>query len=317
MPTYRERSFHLAFRSINRRKAPRPIDWAALNKEPLLPIRSPQFSTSHNMCTVMIDDSPKVNTSKRRLDSLNLACCGTRRGKVFSYFPAVENHRNQDTDFSECSTPSINPADIVPTAADYANLVFCSSDDEEEEEVIDEPIKKRRRVAKRRSVSFGAYIPLVHHLHDTPLASEMTQEEKSALWLNSQEIEEMKVSANTTTQNMRSLVVASHSLEERTTFRALMVQLEQETNSSIRGLEHRVFRRKVPRQVLVDEVLECQKHIQGLAKFGHSMSMEDKATLLANVSTKRSSSALSMALVNAKNDSIEVQERVTRLQISI
>ncbi|KAL3800847.1 hypothetical protein HJC23_001684 [Cyclotella cryptica] len=261
---------------------------------------------------IMIDSSPNSNMGKRRLDTLNLACRGSKRGKVFSYYPSVANHRHHSIETLEHQTiePSTSISSI-PTAADYANLVFLSSDDEEEEAVVDEPLIENsatgyRKHTKRRHVSFGSYVPLIHHLHDIPLASEMTLQEKSALWLNSEEIEEMKASANTAIHKMRNLVVSSHRCAERTTFRALMMQLEKDTDSSIRGLEHRVFRRKVPRQVLVDEVLECQKHIQGLAKFGHAISVEDRSTLLANVSFKRSHLAVSMALTAAKNDALEV-----------
>lgn len=267
----------------------------------------------------MIDSSPNSNMGKRRLETLNLACSGTKRGKVFSYFPSVANHRYQSIETLEYQKiePSTSISSI-PTAADYANLVFLSSDDEEEDEVVDEPLinnsaARCRKQNKRRHVSFGSSLPLVHHLYDIPLASEMTRQEKSTLWLNFDEIEDMKAAANTAIQHMRNLVVWSHRCEERTTFRALMIQLERDTDSSIRGLEHRVFRRKVPRQVLVDEVLECQKHIQGLAKFGHAISVEDKSTLLANVSFKRSHSAASMALVTAQNDALEVEYLLTQL----
>jgi hypothetical protein len=253
--------------------------------------------------TVMIDDSPKTNTGKRRFSSLDLACtAGTKRGKVFSYYPSVANHCIQSDQLYEYRT-------IIPTADDYANLVFCSSDDEEDEALFDEPCAKRRRNDKRRRrVSFGAFIPVIHELDDTPLASEMTSDEKTNLWLNPKEIEAIKVSANSTIQDMRNLVVESHTSETRTTFRALMSKLEEDKNTSIRGLEHRVFRRKVSRQVLVEEVLECQKHIQGLSKFGHAISHEEQIMLLANVSSKRSASASNLALLNAKNDSLEGDE---------
>lgn len=259
------------------------------------------------MCTVMIDDSPQ-SYNKRRFSSLNLACtAGTKRGKVFSYYPSVIDHPIHSNDVYDYKTLE-SPAtiNVIPTAADYANLVFCSSDDEEDEALIDEPrIKKRRRENKRRHVSFGALIPMIHHLDDTPLASEMTVDEKTTKWLNSKEIEELKASANTTIQDMRDLVVESHSSEKRTTIRVLMAKLEKDKNTSIRGLEHRVFRRRVSRQAVVDEVLECQRHIQGLAKFGYGISEEEQIKLLASVSSKRSASATDMALLNAKHDSID------------
>lgn len=246
---------------------------------------------------------------KRRLETLDLACRGTKRGKVFCHYPSVATHHIDTLEYRRID-PSTSISSI-PTAADYANLVFLSSDDEDEVEAVDEPLIKNsdsgfRKQSKRRHVSFGSYVPLIHHLRDIPRASDMTPQEKSNFWLNSEEIEHMKASANSTIQNMRNLVLSSHRCEERTTFRALMKKLEKETDSSIRGLEHRVFRRKVPRQVLVDEVLECQNHIHGLAKFGHDISVEDKSVLLANVSFKRSRSASSMALMAAKNDSLEV-----------
>lgn len=256
--------------------------------------------------TVMIDDSPQSNTGKRRFDTLDLACPGTRRGKVFSYYPSVANHRIQRGDIYEYRTHTQESINVIPTAEDYANLVFCSSDDEDEVEVVDAPCAKRHcKSKKRRCVSFGAFIPTVYHLNDTPLASDMTLEEKNNIWLNSKEIEEMKASANTTIQDMRELIMESHASEKKTMFRELMKKLEKDKNTSVRGLEHRVFRRRVSRQVLVEEVLECQKHIQGLNKFGHVMSNEERIMLLAHVSSKRSSVTTNTALVNAKYDSSE------------
>lgn len=259
------------------------------------------------MCTVMIDASPQ-SYSKRRFSSLDLACTtGSKRGKVFSYYPSVANYPAKSNDVYDYQTfESPKQVNVIPTAADYANLVFCSSEDEEDDVLFDVPrAKKRRKDNKKRHVSFGAFIPLIHHLHDTPLASEMTLDEKTSQWLNSKEIEDMKTSANATIQDMRNLVVESHSSEKKTTFRALMANLEKEKNASVRGLEHRVFRRRVSRQAVVEEVLECQRHIQGLAKFGHEISLEEQIKLLASVSTKRSASATDMALLNAKHDSIE------------
>lgn len=245
----------------------------------------------------MIDDSPQCSTGKRCFNPIDLSYTGSKRGKVLPHYPSASNYHIKNTNKYQ---------DAVPTAADYANLVFCSSDDESDA-VIDEPcIKKRRKDRRKRRVSFGAFIPIIHHLHDTPLASDMTPEEKTELWLNAKDLEEMKVSANNTIQDMRGLVIESQHADKRTTFRALMAKLEQDKNTSVRGLEHRVFRRKVSRQVLVDEVLECQQHIQGLAKFGHTIINYDKITLLANVSSKRSSSAASIALLNAKHDAIEI-----------
>eukprot|EP00956_Cyclotella_meneghiniana_P021684 scaffold39746_cov74-Cyclotella_meneghiniana.AAC.12 len=243
------------------------------------------------------------SNGKRRMDSLNFPCTGAKRGKVLSYSSTANYHVQSPGPYQY--RESSKPINVYPTADDYANLVFVSSDDEEDAADGEPLVKKRRKDNKKKRVSFGSNIPIIHHLHNTPLASDMTLEEKTTLWLNSEEIDQIKISANSTIQGMRELVIQSHSFEKRATFRELMKTLEISKGNSVRGMEHRVFRRKVSRQVLVDEVLECQRYIRGLYKFGHHMSSDDKIMLLANVSFKRSASASRTAQSNAEYDSIE------------
>lgn len=85
-----------------------------------------------------------------------------------------------------------------------------------------------------------------------------------------------------------------------------MVTIENETDSSIRGLEHKVYRRKNTRQMLIQDVMDCQGHINGLARFGHVMSVEEKRRLLANASLQKSKVCLKRALLDANDDYKEV-----------
>lgn len=91
-----------------------------------------------------------------------------------------------------------------------------------------------------------------------------------------------------------------------TQFRKLMLSLEHETNSSIRGLEHKIYRRKHNRQVLIADVIECQHHINGLAKFGFFMGVDEQRRLLANASLKKSVGCVKRALADAVDDYKEV-----------
>lgn len=259
----------------------------------------------------MIEDTSTLNDTfgfKRRIADLDLASNnGSKRGRVFSYFPSVDVGFNDD-----------EVTNVTPTAEDYANLIFCSSDNESEEEaVVAQPVHKwrsslvvngsrntnTRRPTKRR-LHFGALIPSVHELPDVAPSSEMTPEEKSNAWINLSDLEQMKSSAQYSISEMRTLIIKSTSspTQKKSNFRSLMLQLENDTGSSIRGLEHRVFRRRQPRSAVIKEVLECQSHINGLAKFGHKMSYEEKADLMANASRQRSRSAVGVALTNARHD---------------
>lgn len=62
--------------------------------------------------------------------------------------------------------------------------------------------------------------------------------------------------------------------------------------------------------MLIREVLECQSHFKGLARFGHEMDGKEKAMLLAKVSRERSVRARSVAFVDAKDDYDEVYGNV-------
>ncbi len=90
----------------------------------------------------------------------------------------------------------------------------------------------------------------------------------------------------------------------------MMLALEDETDSSIRGLEHRVFRRKYTRKALIRDVLKCQSHVRGLARFGHDVdgggSGGGAARLLAKVSRERSTKARQVAYVDASDNYEEV-----------
>ncbi len=100
-------------------------------------------------------------------------------------------------------------------------------------------------------------------------------------------------------------------------FRKMMKTLEDETDDSIRGLEHRVFRRKQTRKSLISDVLECQKHIQGLAKFDSDvLGLETRQCLLANVSMKGSKVALALALAVARDDAEEIHGKSQKRKVS-
>lgn len=172
---------------------------------------------------------------------------------------------------------------------------------------------------KRRRVSFTTDTPTVHSLTSVPPASTMTPHEKAATWLQSTEIELLKSSAQSTIQNMRQRVLQQKNPRQfisqqqdrqqqhrHTQFRKLMLSLEHETNSSIRGLEHKIYRRKHNRQLLIADVIECQHHINGLAKFGFKMDVDEQNRLLANASLKKSVGCVKRALADAIDDYKEV-----------
>lgn len=209
-----------------------------------------------------------------------------------------------------------------PTADDYANLFFCESSEEEEARAsllaASEPTKATgistvamasatARRKKRRRVSFGASVPAVHLLDDTPPSSAITPAERSASWFGRSDLELLKTSAQLCVQEMRNRIRSDGGrVRDRTEFRAAMVRMETETNSSVRGLEHRVFRRKHARRALIQDVLECQAHIKGLARFGHEMCGDEGTKLLAKASRERSTMARQMAFVDARDDYAEI-----------
>ena len=165
----------------------------------------------------------------------------------------------------------------------------------------------KNKSKKRRQVSFGASLRTTHLLQDVPPSHAMTLQEKTTLWFSRSDLELFKSSAQSTIQDMRSRIVGNaQEYKDRSKFRSMMLTLESESNSSIRGLEHRVFRRKQTRQMLIRDVLECQAHVRGLSRFGHEMNIKEKSMLLAKVSKERSGKARSVAFVDAKDDYDEV-----------
>ncbi|KAL7527908.1 hypothetical protein ACHAXR_003065 [Thalassiosira sp. AJA248-18] len=226
---------------------------------------------------------------------------------------------------------------VTPTADDYANLFFCEPSEEEEARAnlnneqssvnaaqsCDDNDHHAAPAAatspssttithnkKRRRVSFAPSIATYHLLQTTPPAHAMTPNERSTLWFSRSDLEMLKTSAQSSIQDMRSRIIIGNNSQEcskdRLKFRSMMVALEDETDSSIRGLEHRVFRRKRTRQMLIRDVLECQCHVRGLSKFGHEMDVQERSMLLAKVSRERSVKARGVAFVDAKSDYEEV-----------
>ncbi|KAL7435690.1 hypothetical protein ACHAXM_004798 [Skeletonema potamos] len=264
-----------------------------------------------------------------------------RRGKVFlptTSFPAssVEQQNVVVTDEPPPPSSSNNchVDDAAPTAEDYANLLFGSDDDDDSStgnsiqsltmhhhhlepephlhtthataaSIV--PLIPPRHRHKRRRVSFTTATPTIHSLGNIPPSSTMTPLEKSATWLQISDIETLKSSAQSTIQTVRNRVASNaREYKHRHKFRALMLTFENETDSSIRGLEHKVYRRKETRRMLIQDVIECQHHINGLARFGHVISIEEKRTLLANASLRKSVVCVKKALLDANDDYKEV-----------
>lgn len=237
--------------------------------------------------------------------------------------------------------PAGAPADAsrassLPTADDYANIFFCETYEEEEEFragrlAVEEPSSpddaaplratapatsatspsstSTKQNRKRRRVSFGESAPTVHLLTDVPPCRTMTPKERSALWLSRSDLKAFKSSGMRSVQAIRGRVAGNDgdaAISRRSKLRALMVEMENETGSSVRGLEHRVFRKKQLRQDLIRDVLECQSHVKGLAKFGHAMEWEESSRLLARASRDRSLKARKVAFLDARDDRREV-----------
>lgn len=260
------------------------------------------------------------------------------RGKVFlpTSFPASpveqQNIIADDLPPPGSSTRHVDEATSYPTVEDYANLFFGSDDDDNSSTsstgnsiqsltmihhhqwepephppapiVPQLPLQHRH---KRLRVSFTNSPPTIHALETVPPASTMTTIEKSDIWLQSSDIESLKASAQASIQAVRDrAALNAREYKHRHKFRALMVTMEKETDSSIRGLEHKVYRRKETRKTLIQDVIECQKHINGLARFGHEMSVEERRKLLANASLSKSEFSVKKALLDANDDYKEV-----------
>jgi len=215
-----------------------------------------------------------------------------------------------------------------------ANIAPTAPSSTEHDRVETPATFRKRRNKKRRRISFGAAIPTFHYLENIPPAHAMTPDERSKQWFTRSDLESFKSSAQVSIVEMRHRILRKSSsssssmssssarknnsydksnncnisqYKDRSKFRSLMITLEHDTNSSIRGLEHRVFRRKQNRRVLIRDVLECQAHVMGLAKkFGHAMEEKERTELLGRVSQERSSAARSTALADAKDDCTEI-----------
>jgi len=286
-----------------------------------------------------------LGNNKRSLSSVYRPCTNgrPRRGKVFlpTSLPAASVEQENVVAADDLPPPSSSSNchvdEAVPTAEDYANLFFGSDDDDDSltgnsihsltmqhhhwepephlhtstaASVV--PLIPPRHRHKRRRVSFTTATPTVHSLRNIPPSSTMTPLEKSASWLQSSDIETLKSSAQSTIQTVRNRVASNaREYKHRHKFRALMLTFENETDSSIRGLEHKVYRRKETRRMLIQDVIECQHHINGLARFGHVISIEEKRTLLANASLQKSVGCVKKALLDANDDYKEVYNRTT------
>jgi len=282
------------------------------------------------MMCIMINDDTVSQTISSRKRTLDRTCSSESmpRGKALPYCP-VDKHRTSSHRRTFPTTPrgsthdslrkATTQVEIIPTADDYANLVFCDSEDDLSENNVDRGSKsattqKQSKTNKRRRVSFSNTAPTIHHIQNLPKVSSMTLEQKSLQWLSPNDLEQIKSSAQTTIQHMRILARGIHDMAN---FRKMMKTLEEETDDSIRGLEHRVFRRKQTRKSLISNVLECQKHIQGLAKFDSDVIGEERTQgLLANVSMKGSKVALALALAVARDDAEEIHGNSQKRKVS-
>ena len=275
-----------------------------------------------------IDDGNNGVVSKR-----------SKRGKDLASFPALSKPPPPPSSTStiavkehptkcvvEGSDPPPSIAATTPTADDFANLLFYESPEEGSTTISharaqdsckrtssSSSTSRKRKKQRRRRISFGAAIPTIHYLSNVPTVQDMTSTEKSTLWYDRSNLEEFKSYAQKCIQDVRNLILSETEDDktntystDRNKFRLLMSSYETSSSSSIRGLEHRIFRRKQTRQSLIHAVLECQSHVNGLAKFGHSMNTEDSILLLSKVSRERSAKARETARIDAKDDYTEV-----------
>lgn len=280
-------------------------------------------------------NNSNITVEKKPLHTIGNAEAGKKRGKVFMLPPAAGkqryDHQPATSIIDDVVGNSGGSSSSTPTADDFANLLFYESPEEDDEDISCSKSTKRRRIStigsdqlpspirikkkknkrRRRRISFGASIPTIHHLPDVPTVHDMTSTERSTLWYSRSDLEDLKSCAQSSVQDIRKLVLSNDKndvnvYKDRTKFRALMSSFEEDTNCSIRGLEHRVFRRKQTRQMTIRDVLDCQAHVDGLAKYGHLMDDTEKIMLLAKVSKERSIKARNLAFVDAKDDYEEV-----------
>ena len=273
-----------------------------------------------------IDDGKNDVVSKR----------SSKRGKDLASFPTLSKPPPSSSTIAmkERPTPSIVEGSHPPlstvattaTADDFANLLFYESPEEGGTTTISHTIaqdsckrtsssssSRKRKKQRRRRISFGAAIPTIHYLSNVPKVQDMTSTEKSTLWYDRSHLEDFKSYAQSCIQDVRNLILSETEddksnvySKDRNKFRLLMSSYETTSSSSIRGLEHRIFRRKQTRQSLIHAVVECQNHINGLEKYGHSMNTEESILLLSKVSRERSAKARATALVDAKDDYTDI-----------
>lgn len=63
--------------------------------------------------------------------------------------------------------------------------------------------------------------------------------------------------------------------------------------------------------MLTQDVIECQRHIHGLARFGHVLSTDEQRTLLANASLGKSVWCVKKAMLDAHDDYREVYNNMS------
>lgn len=283
------------------------------------------YSTADSMVENTIKKRPHhtTNEEKQLRDS---TIKRQKRGKVFSsVFSSLPNIADDDEEEDSAPATDTTPIDlsscktVIPNADDYANLLFYKSPEAEDVASRIHTIEKKKEMnivtkrnykqkKTRRRISFGAAIPTIHYLADVPSVHTITPEEKATLWYSRADLEEFKSCAQLSINDIKNIIsIDKNAYKDRTKFRILMLSFEDNTNTSIRGLESRIFRRKYTRQMLIKDVIECQTHVDGLVKFGMPMGDEQmKSKLLAKVSKERSKMAKNLALVDAKDDYKEV-----------
>ncbi|KAL3823892.1 hypothetical protein ACHAXA_005474 [Cyclostephanos tholiformis] len=247
---------------------------------------------------------------------------------------SMEYQVGQDRDQHHRAPSSL----MTPSADDYANLLFYESSDEDEtttsDAIVDgpppvivatEPPARGKAGRGSRRVSFASSLPTVHHLIDVPTARDMTPDEVSNLWISRSDLQALKSDAHSRVQDARDRILASERGGSsgvgkdngggggwrygcRVRLRSFMNTVERESDASIRGLEHRLFRRlRQTRQKLTRDVLECQAHVTGLQRFGlRGIGGTERAMLLARVSRERSVKARKLAFVDAIQDRVDV-----------
>ena len=246
----------------------------------------------------------------------------------------IEYHARRDREEHNPAPRSHLDGDdsTMPTADDYANLLFYESSDEDETTnttttdatAVDEPAHvvvatgmPSRGYAMRgggggRRVSFAPFEPTVHHLVDVPTARDMTPDEVSNLWIRRSDLEAYRSDAHSIAQDARDRILLTGEIKKEhrrnAMMRSFMSDIERESDHSIRGLEKRLMRRlRHTRRKVTRDVLEYQANVVGLRQFGYrGMGGSEMAMLLAKVSRERSVNARKLAFVDAMEDRMDV-----------